>query len=211
LQVLGWHEGSAFFAALALLRADSDQLRAPSLVLAPREPPPAGADETSSSATLSPPMRPHKSLPKFDIAWVHSCHASFWRYAQNTHARTRRLSAHVLRESSLRQHQRVNQFPGFDEVATKRALGRSMNQAARLAPDAFDFHPQTFVLPSDAFQLRQEMEADSSAVFIAKPNSSCQGALAESSAFAPARSPAFHRGGSRQRHFPRATTPRRSD
>jgi hypothetical protein len=98
LQVLGWHEGSAFFAALALLRADSDQLRAPSLVLAPREPPPAGADETSSSATISPPMRPHKSLPKFDIAWVHSCHASFWRYAQNTHAHTPPFRSRLARK-----------------------------------------------------------------------------------------------------------------
>ncbi len=49
----------------------------------------------------------------------------------------------------LRRGQKINHFPGMQEVAHKCKLARNLNRLRELLPSHYDFHPESFNLPVD--------------------------------------------------------------
>ena len=49
----------------------------------------------------------------------------------------------------LRPYQRVNHFPGSDNLGKKNQLTCAINKMRRMSPKEFDYFPLTFNFPSD--------------------------------------------------------------
>ena len=47
----------------------------------------------------------------------------------------------------LAPHQKINHFPGMNNIYRKNLLARNLNKMRRSLPDLFDFYPQTWILP----------------------------------------------------------------
>ena len=82
----------------------------------------------------------------------------------------------------LNECQRVNMTPGMHEMAKKLSLARVLNRLRRLFPEDFAFYPQTWSLPLELGEFKQQHAARCSSsgapppVYIVKPSGGCQGA-----------------------------------
>jgi hypothetical protein len=75
----------------------------------------------------------------------------------------------------LQRNQKINHFPGMQEVAHKCKLARNLNRLREVLPDRYDFHPESFNLPVDfaAFEkaaLGEGGKSKSNRTYIIKPD-----------------------------------------
>lgn len=80
----------------------------------------------------------------------------------------------------MKPYQRVNHFPGMHALTRKNHLGKNLNNMRAKYPDAYDFYPQTWLLPQDVRQLKKDWNyivanKDPNIVLIVKPEASSQG------------------------------------
>jgi len=78
---------------------------------------------------------------------------------------------------TLRPWQFVNHFPGTFAISRKVELGRNYERMQRLFPDFYNFHPLSFVLPTQLSDLQHYMRSASlrKRTFIVKPDLGAQG------------------------------------
>lgn len=88
-------------------------------------------------------------------------------------------SAPGLRDSAYRglhEFQKVNHFPGSTELTRKDRLWTNFNRMAkRFGIEAFDFVPDSYVLPGQAQEFLDVYELNTQQLWIVKPASSCCG------------------------------------
>ena len=78
--------------------------------------------------------------------------------------------------SGLLPHQKINHFPGSFQLTQKDLMYRQVSKAQTLfGKPAFDFVPETFLLPSEFQEFVHRFEAAPDLHWIAKPNASSQG------------------------------------
>lgn len=54
----------------------------------------------------------------------------------------------------LKPYQWVNHFPGMHALARKNNLGKNLYKMNKVYPDEYNFYPSTWMLPTDASDLR---------------------------------------------------------
>lgn len=80
--------------------------------------------------------------------------------------------------SSLEAWQFYNHFPGMWSIARKVELARNIDRMSRILPDVYNFHPKTFLLPSQFSDMRTyvlNIPKKSKRTFIIKPDRGAQG------------------------------------
>ena len=75
----------------------------------------------------------------------------------------------VERMLAMQAFQKINHFPGMDQICRKDCLARNVNRLSRRFPKVFNFFPRTFVLPSDKVEFLNYAKEKKNACFIAKP------------------------------------------
>ncbi|XP_006901382.1 PREDICTED: tubulin polyglutamylase TTLL4-like, partial [Elephantulus edwardii] len=77
---------------------------------------------------------------------------------------------------SIREHQKLNHFPGSFQIGRKDRLWRNLSRMqTRFGKKEFSFFPQSFILPQDAKLLRKAWENSSRQKWIVKPPASARG------------------------------------
>ncbi|XP_077011271.1 tubulin monoglutamylase TTLL4 [Tamandua tetradactyla] len=77
---------------------------------------------------------------------------------------------------SIREHQKLNHFPGSFQIGRKDRLWRNLSRMqSRFGKKEFSFFPQSFILPQDAKLLRKAWENSSRQKWIVKPPASARG------------------------------------
>ncbi|KAM8900885.1 tubulin monoglutamylase TTLL4 isoform 1-T1 [Lycaon pictus] len=77
---------------------------------------------------------------------------------------------------SIREHQKLNHFPGSFQIGRKDRLWRNLSRMqSRFGKKEFSFFPQSFILPQDAKLLRKAWESGSRQKWIVKPPASARG------------------------------------
>ena len=75
--------------------------------------------------------------------------------------------------AKLNPYQKVNHYPGMYAVTRKNHLARNLMRMKRAFPDEYDFTPQTWVLPGDNIDFRNQFSGNPNAnnkTFIVKPD-----------------------------------------
>lgn len=87
------------------------------------------------------------------------------------------VPAIIERMQQLNKWQRINHFPGMQNVARKGRLAQNLDRMRRSFPFEFSFYPRTWVLPAEWGGFKAEFDANgkSTRTFIIKPDSGCQG------------------------------------
>jgi tubulin polyglutamylase TTLL6/13 len=75
----------------------------------------------------------------------------------------------------FKSFQRVNHFPGMYAVARKDHLAKNLKAMKNMFPGQFNFFPQTWVLPRDFNDLKNQFTGKRAKTFICKPEASSQG------------------------------------
>jgi hypothetical protein len=83
-----------------------------------------------------------------------ACKRFGWRFTNSDKGWTikwtdRYLLGGTLREMKLVRPQRINHFPAMCEIAFKCRLATNLNRMRKIAPDEYDFYPETWVLPEE--------------------------------------------------------------
>ncbi|XP_027947985.1 tubulin polyglutamylase TTLL4 isoform X1 [Eumetopias jubatus] len=77
---------------------------------------------------------------------------------------------------SIREHQKLNHFPGSFQIGRKDRLWRNLSRMqSRFGKKEFSFFPQSFILPQDAKLLRKAWDSSSRQKWIVKPPASARG------------------------------------
>ncbi|XP_049744149.1 tubulin monoglutamylase TTLL4 [Elephas maximus indicus] len=77
---------------------------------------------------------------------------------------------------SIREHQKLNHFPGSFQIGRKDRLWRNLSRMqSHFGKKEFSFFPQSFILPQDAKLLRKAWENSSRQKWIVKPPASARG------------------------------------
>ncbi|XP_021053998.1 tubulin polyglutamylase TTLL4 isoform X1 [Mus pahari] len=77
---------------------------------------------------------------------------------------------------SIREHQKLNHFPGSFQIGRKDRLWRNLSRMqSRFGKKEFSFFPQSFILPQDSKLLRKAWESSSRQKWIVKPPASARG------------------------------------
>lgn len=77
--------------------------------------------------------------------------------------------------AKMRGYQRINHFPGSENLGRKNLLAKNLNGIQKYLPKEYDFYPKTWILPYDMTALRQAYSQETIKVLISKPEASCQG------------------------------------
>lgn len=77
--------------------------------------------------------------------------------------------------SKLKSFQRINHFPGMNQVSNKSYLARNLNRMAKLHPNGYSFFPQTWMLPSEMHDLKKFWKGNPKWTYIVKPEMMSQG------------------------------------
>lgn len=78
----------------------------------------------------------------------------------------------------MKPYQRINHFPGMHILCRKNLLARNLRRMQKQFPDDYNFFPQTWILPSEFADFRQQidnLQKNKKKTFIVKPAASCQG------------------------------------
>lgn len=81
------------------------------------------------------------------------------------------------RLAKMKPWQRVNHFPGMNNIARKNRLAQNLEKMRRAFPKAYGFYPRTWVLPLELgdFRMQFDSRGKSTRFYIVKPDSGCQG------------------------------------
>ena len=76
---------------------------------------------------------------------------------------------------ALKTYQKINHFPGMSCIARKNNLGRNLMRLQKLFPDDYNFFPQTWLLPIDFLEFKNQFNKNKNKTFILKPEAMSQG------------------------------------
>jgi hypothetical protein len=142
--------------------------------------------QLSRSAEAEEARRKKKSravvnLTTCDYAVVkEACQRFGWRFTTSDKAWSlkwtdRYLLGATLREMKLVRPQRINHFPAMCEIAFKCRLAINLNRLRKLAPEDYDFYPETWVLPEELPAFTRVTNEKKNRTYIVKPNCGSQG------------------------------------
>ena len=60
----------------------------------------------------------------------------------------------TIKLQKMQSHQRVNHYPGINELGHKNKLARNLNKMAKYFEKQYDFTPKTWILPQDFSDLK---------------------------------------------------------
>ena len=75
---------------------------------------------------------------------------------------------------AMQKWQFINHFPGTFSVTKKIALARNIERMAKQLPDIYSFHPKSFILPTQALDLKMYLNSTKK-TYIVKPDLGSQG------------------------------------
>jgi len=75
----------------------------------------------------------------------------------------------------MQPFQKINHFPGMYSLARKNHLARHLMRMKKAFPKNYKFFPQTYLLPAEYSEFRNQFSSGGPKVFIIKPEASCQG------------------------------------
>ena len=75
----------------------------------------------------------------------------------------------------MQPFQKINHFPGMYSLARKNHLGRHLMRMKKAFPKNYKFFPQTYLLPAEYSEFKNQFSSGGPKVFIVKPEASCQG------------------------------------
>ncbi|XP_069481311.1 tubulin polyglutamylase TTLL13 isoform X2 [Ambystoma mexicanum] len=84
-------------------------------------------------------------------------------------------SVSLDRVMEMKRFQKINHFPGMNEICRKDLLARNMNRLLKLFPKEFNIFPRTWCLPADYGDLQAYCRMKKNKTYICKPDSGCQG------------------------------------
>ncbi|GAA6100969.1 tubulin polyglutamylase ttll6 isoform X1 [Tachysurus ichikawai] len=73
------------------------------------------------------------------------------------------------------RYQKINHFPGMNEICRKDLLARNLNRMLKLFPKDYSIFPRTWCLPADYSDFLAYARAKKHKTYICKPESGCQG------------------------------------
>ncbi|XP_069373287.1 tubulin polyglutamylase ttll6 [Paralichthys olivaceus] len=84
-------------------------------------------------------------------------------------------SVSLHRVKDMKRYQKINHFPGMNEICRKDLLARNMNHMLKLFPKDYNIFPQTWCLPADYSDFQAYTRAKKHKTYICKPDTGCQG------------------------------------
>ncbi|KAE8618128.1 hypothetical protein XENTR_v10009280 [Xenopus tropicalis] len=84
-------------------------------------------------------------------------------------------SVSLERVMDMKRFQKINHFPGMNEICRKDLLARNMNRLSKLFPKEYNIFPRTWCLPADYGDLQAHCRTKKNSTYICKPDSGCQG------------------------------------
>ncbi|XP_054454377.1 tubulin polyglutamylase ttll6 isoform X2 [Anoplopoma fimbria] len=84
-------------------------------------------------------------------------------------------SVSLDRVKDMKRYQKINHFPGMNEICRKDLLARNMNRMLKLFPKDYNIFPRTWCLPADYSDFQAYTRAKKSKTYICKPDTGCQG------------------------------------
>ncbi|KAM3591592.1 uncharacterized protein V6R79_004405 [Siganus canaliculatus] len=84
-------------------------------------------------------------------------------------------SVSLDRVKDMKRYQKINHFPGMNEICRKDLLARNMNRMLKLFPKDYNIFPRTWCLPADYSDFQAYTRAKKSKTYICKPDAGCQG------------------------------------
>jgi len=75
----------------------------------------------------------------------------------------------------LKPYQKMNHFVGMSSITRKNSLGRNLLRMRKQYPKEFRFFPDTWILPTDLSDFKQQFGGTKKPTFIIKPDNGCQG------------------------------------
>ena len=83
----------------------------------------------------------------------------------------------IDRVLSMKPWQKINHFPGMNEICRKDCLARNFGRLAKVYPKDYNFSPKTWVLPLEwnSFISYAKQKSSRKTTYIAKPDAGCQG------------------------------------
>ncbi|GAB1610527.1 tubulin polyglutamylase ttll6-like [Argonauta hians] len=79
------------------------------------------------------------------------------------------------RAMEMKSYQKINHFPGMNEICRKDLLARNMTRMRKLFPKDYDIFPKTWCLPADYGDFQAFVRQKKNKTYILKPESGCQG------------------------------------
>ncbi|KAM4677700.1 tubulin polyglutamylase TTLL13 [Discoglossus pictus] len=84
-------------------------------------------------------------------------------------------SVSLERVMEMKRFQKINHFPGMNEICRKDLLARNMNRLLKLFPKEYNIFPRTWCLPADYGDFQAYCRTKKNKTYICKPDSGCQG------------------------------------
>ncbi|KAK6188733.1 hypothetical protein SNE40_004850 [Patella caerulea] len=84
-------------------------------------------------------------------------------------------SVALERVMDMKKYQKINHFPGMNEICRKDLLCRNLNRMFKLYPKEYNVFPKTWCLPADHGDFLSYTRQKKNKTFILKPESGCQG------------------------------------
>ncbi|XP_029696266.1 tubulin polyglutamylase ttll6 isoform X2 [Takifugu rubripes] len=84
-------------------------------------------------------------------------------------------SVSLDRVRDMKRYQKINHFPGMNEICRKDSLARNMNRMLKLFPKDYNIFPRTWCLPADHSDFQAYTRAKKNKSYICKPDTGCQG------------------------------------
>eukprot|EP00927_Polykrikos_kofoidii_P030286 TRINITY_DN26084_c0_g1_i1.p1 TRINITY_DN26084_c0_g1~~TRINITY_DN26084_c0_g1_i1.p1 ORF type:complete len:1050 (-),score=183.36 TRINITY_DN26084_c0_g1_i1:208-3357(-) len=75
----------------------------------------------------------------------------------------------------LKAYQKMNHFVGMSSITRKNNLGRNLLRMHKQLPGEYKFFPDTWILPTDLSDFKQQFTPAKNKTFIVKPDNGCQG------------------------------------
>ncbi|XP_029658054.1 tubulin polyglutamylase ttll6-like isoform X2 [Octopus sinensis] len=84
-------------------------------------------------------------------------------------------SVALERVMDMKSYQKINHFPGMNEICRKDLLARNMTRMRKMFPKDYDIFPKTWCLPADYGDFQAFVRQKKNKTYILKPESGCQG------------------------------------
>lgn len=84
-------------------------------------------------------------------------------------------SVSTERVMALAPFQKINHFPGMSTLSRKAGLARNLTRMRAAFPKEFGFFPDTWTLPADYQDFKNQFSRKGTKTFIVKPDHGCQG------------------------------------
>lgn len=75
----------------------------------------------------------------------------------------------------LKLYQKMNHFVGMSSITRKNNLGRNLLRMRKQLPKEYKFFPDTWILPTDLSDFKNQFANSKNKTFIVKPDNGCQG------------------------------------